>query len=361
MKLEDAALFRHLPLAGQVPWVRLGTWPTPVEPLPALGAALGADVWVKREDRSSAVYGGNKVRTLEAMFGRARAAGATIMWATGAYGSNHAVATVLHAPAAGLDAGAILFPQPSSEPARANLSALLSARPQVDHLATVAALPFAMRRIGKDTKAFVMTPGGATPQGAFGAMSAGVELGEQIARGVCPAPARIVVPAGSTCTSAGLLAGMRVAAALGLGLTPQTIPLLTVVRVTPWPITAPLRIARLAQQALRELGKVWPAANRLADLGLLRASVEVDGDQLRGGYGRITARGERARLLFARHGAPPLDIVYSAKSGAALCELAGRTRGPVMFWATKSSAPLPVAGPDVVDATLPPLRRFLTR
>lgn len=360
MKLDEVALFRHLPLAGQVPWVRLGAWPTPVEPLPGLGAAIGADLWVKREDRSSTVYGGNKVRTLEAMFGRATAAGASIMWATGAYGSNHAVATVLHAPAAGVDAGAILFPQPSSEPARANLSALLSARPRVDHIATVAALPFAMRRIGKDRRAFVMTPGGATPQGAFGAMSAGVELGEQVARGDCPAPARIFVPAGSTCTSAGLLAGLRVAASLGLGFTPQTIPILTVVRVTPWPITAALRIARLAQLALHELAAVWRPARRLADLGLLRACVEVDGEQLRGGYGRITARGERARLLFARHGAPPLDIVYSAKTGAALCELAPGTRGPVMFWATKSSAPLPVAAPDVVAAAVPPLRAFLT-
>jgi 1-aminocyclopropane-1-carboxylate deaminase/D-cysteine desulfhydrase-like pyridoxal-dependent ACC family enzyme len=293
------------------------------------------------------------------MFGRATAAGASIMWATGAYGSNHAVATVLHAPAAGLASGAILFPQPASEPARANLSALLSARPEVDHLATVAALPFAMRRIARDRRAYVMTPGGATPEGAFGAMSAGVELGEQVARGACPPPARIVIPAGSTCSSAGLLAGLRVAAALGLGFTPQTIPLLTVVRVTPWPITAPLRIARLAQRALLELAKHWPAARRLADLGLLRAGVEVDGDQLRGGYGRITARGERASLLFARCGAPVVDVVYSAKSAAALCELAPTTRGPVMFWATKSSAPLPVASAAELAAAARPLRARL--
>ncbi|KAB2911293.1 MAG: pyridoxal-phosphate dependent enzyme, partial [Kofleriaceae bacterium] len=83
--LDDVALFRALPQVGrQVPWVRLGAWPTPVARLD-----LDGDVWCKREDLTSPVYGGNKVRTLEAMFGRARAAGATRMWATGAYGSNH--------------------------------------------------------------------------------------------------------------------------------------------------------------------------------------------------------------------------------------------------------------------------------
>ena len=44
--LDDVALFRALPQVGrQVPWVRLGDWPTPVEPLPRLG-----EVWAKRED-----------------------------------------------------------------------------------------------------------------------------------------------------------------------------------------------------------------------------------------------------------------------------------------------------------------------
>ena len=66
-------------LAAGVPWVGLGAWPTPIEP-------LGEDLWVKREDRTAPRYGGNKVRTLEAMLGRARAAGATRIWATGAYG-----------------------------------------------------------------------------------------------------------------------------------------------------------------------------------------------------------------------------------------------------------------------------------
>ena len=104
-------------VAAAVPWVRLGQWPTPVAPI-----AGHPDLWVKREDLTASAYGGNKVRTLEAMFGRARAAGATRIWATGAFGSNHVVATVVHARAVGLEAGALLFPQPPGEPAYANAS-----------------------------------------------------------------------------------------------------------------------------------------------------------------------------------------------------------------------------------------------
>lgn len=362
MPSGPVALFQHLPrLEGRVPWVRLGEWPTPVERLAELGAALGGELWVKREDRSSPTYGGNKVRTLEAMYGRATATGARSMWATGAYGSNHAVATVLHAPAAGMDAGAILFPQPASRPARDNLSALLSARPSVEQLGSIALLPLAMRKVRRDPHAYVMPPGGATPEGTFGAMSAALELAEQVARGDCPAPARIVVAAGSTCTTSGLVAGLQVAAALGLGFTPQTIPLVTAVRVTPWPVTAPPRIALLAYQTLRLLGTtLGPAGPPIrADLGRCRAWLDVDGEQIRAGYGRITARGERVRLLFARLGGPPLDIVYSAKSAAALADVVPATRGPVLFWATKSSSPLPRASAADLAIAPAPMQRWL--
>jgi D-cysteine desulfhydrase len=357
--METVALFRMLPeLMGRIPWVRLGDWPTPVESLPQLSAEVGGEVWTKREDRSSPVYGGNKVRTLEAMFGRASAAGATTMWATGAYGSNHAVATVLHAPTAKMRAGAILFPQPASRPARDNLSALLSVRPDIEHLPSVALLPFSMRSVRGRGGAYVMPPGGATPEGTFGAMSAALELAEQVARGECPPPVRIVLPTGSTCTTAGLLAGLRVAAALGVGFTPQTVPLITAVRVTPWPITEPYLIARLAAATLRALADVGGPQVR-TDLARLRAGLEVDPHQLRAGYGRITARAERARLLFERAGAPPLDIVYSAKAAAGLCAMAPETRGPIMFWATKSSFALPRA--TEADVALAPkaMQRWL--
>jgi D-cysteine desulfhydrase len=355
---DGVALFRRVPaLVGGVPWVRLGSWPTPIEAMPALG-----DVWVKREDRSSPIYGGNKVRTLEAVLGRTRAAGATCIWATGAYGSNHAVATVMHAGAAGMEAGVIVFPQPSSAPARANLAAIVARGAEIVRIANVVALPWAMRRIrgrsGTGTFTWVMPPGGATAEGAIGALSAAVELAEQIEAGVCPRPARIVLAVGSTCTTAGLLAGLHLAASLGVGFTPDSIPRVTAVRVTPWPITDPWRIAALAARALALVDELRGARTGIGVRGL-RAALTVEGAYFGGGYGRATARGLRATARFAAASGPPLDAVYSAKAAAALCDLVRPGDGPTLFWATKSSAPLPSPRGDQLAALDPALRTWL--
>src|SRR5581483_6446701 len=95
----------------------------PVEPLASLARALGGgELWQKRDDRTSPIYGGNKVRTLEPLFGDALASGATRVYATGAYGSNHAAAMMMHAPRVGLATGVILYPQPASASARDNLA-----------------------------------------------------------------------------------------------------------------------------------------------------------------------------------------------------------------------------------------------
>ncbi|MBE7451760.1 MAG: pyridoxal-phosphate dependent enzyme [Kofleriaceae bacterium] len=351
--LDDVALFRALPQVGrQLPWVRLGDWPTPVEAAPALGP-----VWIKREDLTAARYGGNKVRTLEAMFGRARAAGADRIWATGAFGSNHAVATVLHAGAAGLAAGALLFPQPASEPACANASALLSARPELAALASVIELPFAMARLRRRPGAFVMPPGGATAHGALGALSAAFELAEQAARGELPWPRHVVVAVGSGCTTAGLLAGFHLAHALGLAPPP---PRVRSVRVTPWPVTSRLRLARLAHAALAVVDELRGASSGLS-LWALRAGLDVDGRWLGPGYGRTTTAGERTAERMRAGGAPPVDAVYTAKSAASLLDLAAQDPGPIVFWATKSSRPLPRASDDDVARAPAAVRSWLGR
>ena len=78
------------PLAGvaRFPRVRLGHAPTPLEPAPRLGAALGIELWIKRDDCTGLAMGGNKVRQLEFHFGEARARGADTVLATGAVQSN---------------------------------------------------------------------------------------------------------------------------------------------------------------------------------------------------------------------------------------------------------------------------------
>jgi D-cysteine desulfhydrase len=345
---DGVALFRHLPHL-RVPWVRLGVWPTPI--------SEGHGVWWKCEGDSSPLYGGNKLRTLEAWFGHARDRGAQRIWAIGAYGSNHAVATVLHAGTAGLDSGAIVFPQPASTWAVENCAGLIATGCPIVRLRSVVEVPFAAMAIARrEPRSVVMPPGGATPVGTFGAMSAAFELAEQVADGVMPPPRRIVLAVGSTCTTAGLVAGLALAHALGVWRWP--VPLVHAVRVTPWPVTSRVRIAGLALRTLRRVERL--ANLRVAiDLPELIARLVVDPHELGPGYGRATPASIEA--MAALDGAPRLDGVYSAKAAVALLRLQRRGIGPLLFWASKSSAL--VAEPDLARMRAAPqaIARWLSR
>jgi 1-aminocyclopropane-1-carboxylate deaminase/D-cysteine desulfhydrase-like pyridoxal-dependent ACC family enzyme len=311
-----------------VPRVAIGQWPTPIEPRTLWGRTL----WVKREGASHPRYGGNKIRTLEVWLAHARDRGAKRIWAIGAYGSNHAIATVLHAPAAGLEAGAIVFPQPSSEWAIENAGALVATGCPIVRLRSVAEVPFAAFAVGRKPGAIVMPPGGATPIGTFGAAHAALELAQQVAAGVMPPPRRIVLAIGSTCTTAGLMVGLAVARAQGAW--PWPLPIVHGVRVTPWPITSRTTILALALRSLsRAVALGAPKHARLGEL-------VVDGSQLGRGYGHLTTRGERALAAIHAAGGPRMDGVYSAKAAASLLALHRAGDGPLLLWASKSEAVL---------------------
>jgi D-cysteine desulfhydrase len=356
------ALFDVLPtLRSHVSWVKLGEFPTPVSVLPrALGVSNGL-AFVKRDDQSSPVYGGNKVRTLELLFGAALDTGARTVVATGAYGSNHAVATALHAERVGLRAGAILFPQPKSIAALENLRVLLANADYVKALPHWSLLPFSMwatrysRKLGPNS---VMAPGGATPLGALGYVSAALELGQQIELGQLPAPSQIIVGLGSTCTSAGLLVGLTLAARFGIGFK-RGRPQLVSVRVTPWPITSPLRIVRLAHRTSRLLANLAQDPTLALSWRQLRSGLRVDPGFLGEGYGVVTEAGQRASAAFVELGFPALDTTYSAKSGASFLARCKNTREPILFWSTKSSAPLPNVQASSLSSAPPRMLRWI--
>jgi D-cysteine desulfhydrase len=357
--MSDDALAAVLPrVAGRVPRIRLGAWPTPVEALEGLGRR---DVYAKREDLSAPEYGGNKVRPLETVFAELADRGARRVYATGAWGSNQALATAVHAGRAGLAAGAILFPQPASPPAADNLSSLLSVGADVQLLPSIALFPAGIARAALLGKALgrgdvVMAPGAATPRGAIGHLTAALEVALAVDAGQMPAPRHVILPVGSTCTSAGLLAGFAAAASLGLGFVGAP-PTIHAVRVTPWPVTADFRILGLATRtaALIESlgGPPAPAASAMA------ACLRTSGDFLGRGYGYATAQGDAASDAFAASGGPRLDSTYSAKAAAYLLHMMPLLDGPVLFWSTKSSAPLPRASPAALAERSIFVRRWL--
>jgi D-cysteine desulfhydrase len=321
---------------------------------------------VKRDDRSSPVYGGNKVRTLEMFFGEALSRGLPRIVATGAYGSNHALATVLHAPRVGLSADVALFPQPASRTAALGLAATVAHAAHVTDVFHWSTLPFriaalALRARRADDRALVMAPGGSSPLGALGYVLAGFELAEQVRSGVLPPPRRVFVGVGgSNATAAGLLVGFVLAARAGLGW--RRPPGLVAVRVTPWPVTSRVRILSLAVRTSRLLAERARDPSAVVRAPDIAPFLEVDGRFLGRGYGRPTVEGIHAIELFEKLGLFALDTTYSAKVVSAFNAAVRRDEpGPLLYWSTRSTAPLPVVVKRSLERAPRRMQKWLAR
>jgi L-cysteate sulfo-lyase len=98
MKLEVGAKIQRLPR------VKLANLPTPLEEMPHLSRALGGPkLWIKRDDLTGPVFGGNKVRKLEFEMADAVQKGANIIVSGGVVQSNHARSTAVAARKLGMN------------------------------------------------------------------------------------------------------------------------------------------------------------------------------------------------------------------------------------------------------------------
>jgi D-cysteine desulfhydrase len=98
--------------------VRLETSPSPVQRLEHLGHG---NLWIKREDILSTVYGGNKVRKLEFVLADAIEKHRDRVVTLGALGTNHGLATAIFCQRLGLGCTLLLFDQPVTSYVRRNL------------------------------------------------------------------------------------------------------------------------------------------------------------------------------------------------------------------------------------------------
>ncbi len=337
-----SALFDLLPtLRGRVAWVSLGVFPTPVEDATRVlsGAALAGELWLKRDDLSSPIYGGNKLRLLEHVLAEVQQSGATRVYSSGATGSNFAVATALHARRVGLEPGAICFPEPMTA-AGEQSHRVVCERARVVEIAHWSLLPVAAERVRRQDepqRARVLSQVSFSPESLLGYVAAGLELAQQVALKACPAPTRIVLPIGSAATSAGILAGLSLARKLGVS---SAAPTLSSVRIAAWPLSRRGRVLALAVKVLARVAELCGDASLgLGKRDLLPVSVITD--QLGRGYPHPTPAGTAARAAFAAAGLALLDDTYAAKAAAHLLASIAHDSGPVLFWCTKSSAPLP--------------------
>ena len=122
-EVKNIPLFeQYPPLGDRLPYVSLGEFPTPVHKLHKLGSDLGiGQLYIKRDDLSSEVYGGNKPRKLEFLLGNTLTENVKEVITFGCAGSNHALATAVYAQKMKLKCISMLLEQPNAQYVRRNL------------------------------------------------------------------------------------------------------------------------------------------------------------------------------------------------------------------------------------------------
>jgi 1-aminocyclopropane-1-carboxylate deaminase/D-cysteine desulfhydrase-like pyridoxal-dependent ACC family enzyme len=344
-------------LAARLPRLSLGAWPTPLATVPSLAGAVGCPALLVKDDSLAAPgYGGNKVRKLEHLLADARARGCDAVVTFGAVGSNHVLATALHASALGLHCHAVLTDQPPSPRVADTLRwhALLGTTLHTaEGLAGSRATATAIRAAhpgGPDAIAEIPW-GGSSPLGAIGFVAAGLELAAQLAMDGQRPPQAIYLPLGTMGTVAGLALGLRLA-----GLTTTRI---VAVQVVPPVVASRDGLAVLVTAANALMTQLDPAVPLLDDP---LASIDHRTDCFGGGYAVATPAAARAVALAAEAGLA-LETTYSGKALAALIADAPRldpSRGPVIFWVTCNRQPKPAGLADVDTRAIPTaLRRYL--
>jgi len=349
---QNIPLFKKFPvLAGRLPHISLGCFPTPLGKLERVGNSIGlSNLYIKRDDLSAVIYGGNKVRKLEFLLGDALRRKAKEVITIGFAGSNHALATAIHARRLGLGSTSLLLPQMNAHYVRRNL--LASYHYQADlriyhnwprlTLGLVAKLLQGGIKQGVFPR--IIPAGGTCPLGIVGYVNAALELKEQIGAGEIPEPDIIYVPLGSMGTFAGLTLGLKVA---------ELRSRIVAVRVIENRYANVKKISRLFSRTvafLRKLDDAFPLA------GISANELDVRDDCLGNGYAHFTEKGVAAAALMKEQSGIILNGTYSAKAFAAL--LADAARGvlkgkTVLYWNTYNSRDLSSVVADTDYRRLP--------
>jgi D-cysteine desulfhydrase len=308
-----------------------------------LSEAVGVEVWIKRDDLTGLLLGGNKARKLEFLCGDALASGADTLVTGGGPGSNHVQLTAAAAARLALGCVVVCYGQaPAAEPLGLRLTRQLGAdvvftgspdRTSVDtRLEEVAA-----KLTAAGQHPYVIPRGGASPVGAVGYAAAAAELAAQLTGAVgyaaaaaeiagqlagagtpASATATVLLATGSCGTQAGLIAGAALPSDVSTRLEIVGVP------VSRPPEECTERIVRLATGCAKRLG-----SDRIFTAG----DVRLLGGYLGPGYGKASPEGIEAALLAARTEGLVLDPVFTAKAMAALvveCRR-GALPGPVVF------------------------------
>jgi len=301
-----------------LPRIPLALLPTPFHRLERFSEAIGAEVWIKRDDIGPIGLAGNKVRKLEYVLADAHNQGADVIVIIGAEQSNAARATAAACAQLGLRCVLVLGGERPPTPAgNLLLDELFGAEVHFAGDVGWAELWERSQRIGDDLRDEGATPytlpaGASSPLGAIGFTAAWFELTHQLREHEVDA-ATLFFAQSSGGTYAGLLLGRAIdpdgPELRAVGVAPDVVP------------DVPGYIAGLANGAAELLGtQARPEP------------VDIDMRFLGDGYAIPTPEGVEAIRLLARTEGIVCDPIYSGKALAAL--VADEHRAPKVFWHT---------------------------
>ncbi|MFX0070068.1 MAG: 1-aminocyclopropane-1-carboxylate deaminase/D-cysteine desulfhydrase [Candidatus Hermodarchaeota archaeon] len=344
MEIKGPVLFEKYPyLKGKVPWISiLNNVPTPVDRLTELEKELGlddAEIYIKRDDKDHNVYGGNKLRKFEFIFGEAIEKKKKGIITLGGIGTNHGLACAIVAKQLGLKCMLFLSHQPLTWHVQRSLLLYdyFDAQLRLSKSFELSIVKSLFYRLFHP-KYYLMSIGGTplfgigTSLGTVGFINAIFELKDQIDKKIIPEPDTIFVAGGSTGTGAGLLAGCRL-----LGLKTKV----KIVNVSKDIVVNNSAVIKNANKAIKYLRK---CDESIPDIKITEADFEIVQGYVGSDYGVKTKKGQQAvDLVMKTEGEKrdfKLETTYTGKSMAAMLDYLKKPENKskkVLFWNTYNS------------------------
>jgi D-cysteine desulfhydrase len=329
-------LFEKYPgLKRNIPHIPLGNFPTQVKRMDNLGKTLDLDnLYVKRDDQSSDLYGGNKVRKLEFLLADAKHSKKKAIITFGCAGSNHTLATSIYSKKLNLRRIILLLPQPNSHYIRKNLLMSFRSGADLHHYKNVPAMYIGcglqFLRYGIKDRKFpkIIMPGGSTPLGTLGFVNAAFELKKQIESGEIPEPDFVYFPMGTVGTTCGFTLGAK-----ALGLKTKVIS----VRVTGTKYANSKIMLSLISKTKDLLCK---ADSTFPNLQFTENDLNIRHGQYGKEYALFTKEGMQAVSLIKETEGITLDGTYTGKTLASLIEDVKKEdlkNKVILFWNTYNS------------------------
>jgi D-cysteine desulfhydrase len=317
----------------KLPKINFGNFPTPFRKLDSIGKLYSCNnLYVKCDNCSGDLYGGNKVRKLEYLLDDARNQNARRLITSGFIGSNHALATAVYGKKYGFNVTLTLFGIQKGDHVCKNLIADYQSGAEIVYYETFDQYQQDLPRLIKQYEhldgctPYCIPAGGTSPIGVAGYVNAAFELKMQLDTLKINDPVTLFVPFGTMGTVAGLIIGLKAARINGS---------VVAVSVVPSFVASRNALNKLLSDSISYFTSLDSTFSHLC---IRDDDYIVDNDQFGEGYGISTAKTDRAIEIFKTQESIDLDPVYSGKAAASFIDYISNNNDKYcIFWNTKSS------------------------